>query len=368
MKEEINAEDKEFLLDDPEFEKLEIVVDPGQNPIRIDQFIFDRLSQVSRNKIQNAIIAGLITVNDKPTKANYKIRPKDILQIVFPKPQHSEDITPENIPLHIIYEDDDLMIVNKEPGMVVHPAVGNYTGTLVNALAYYFNQESSKSNNDRYGLVHRIDKETSGLLVVAKNEFAVAHISKQFFDHSIEREYVALVWGEPSESEGTITGNIGRDPKQRQRMYVFEDGLEGKHAVTHYELLESFYYTSLIKCKLETGRTHQIRVHLKHIGHTLFNDEKYGGDRIQKGTIYSKYKQFVQNCYKIMPRFALHARSIGLIHPRTLKKLNFEIDIPNDFQVLLSKWRNYSIYRKDIIAEDEKDDSNSMEKINNIND
>ncbi|MEO6189334.1 MAG: RluA family pseudouridine synthase [Saprospiraceae bacterium] len=356
-------ENKDIIQEETEFENLKIITDPGQSPIRIDQFIFDKLSQVSRNKIQNAIAAELITVNAKAIKSNYKVRPKDIINIVFPKPQIPEDIIPQNIPLQIHYEDDDILIINKEPGMVVHPAVGNYDGTLVNALAYYLQKDSEKSNNDRYGLVHRIDKETSGLLVVAKNDFSVAHISKQFFDHTIEREYLALVWGEPNPLKGTITANVGRDPKNRQRMFVFDNELEGKHAVTHYEVLESFFYTSLIKCKLETGRTHQIRIHLRHIGHTLFNDEKYGGDRIQKGTIYTKYKQFIQNCYKIMPRFPLHARSLGFIHPKTLKKIVFEVEPPADFHALLDKWRSYTLHHKEINSKDEKIDLDELHKL-----
>ncbi len=345
-------ENKNNLTEDTEFDQMEILVDPGQTQLRIDQFIFNRLSQVSRNKIQNAIDAELITVNSKPVKANYKVRPLDNIQIVFPKPSFNPEIVPQNIPLDIVFEDDHLLIVNKTAGMVVHPAVGNYEGTLLNALAYYLKYNIEKTSSERYGLVHRIDKETSGLLVIAKTDFAVAHISKQFFDHSIEREYLALVWGEPDPPNGTIVGNIGRDPKNRQRMFVFDDGTTGKAAITHYNLVESFYYTSLVKCNLETGRTHQIRVHMKSIGHPLFNDGRYDGDKIYKGTIFTKYKQFIQNCYKLLPRFPLHARSLGFVHPVTKQKMYFEVDPPSDFMNLIDKWRNYAQQKKDFINQE----------------
>ncbi len=339
------SEEQEFLQEESEFDQRELVITDGQTPQRLDQFISEKLAQVSRNKIQNSILAELITVNGRPTKSNYKIRPKDRIEIVFPKSSVPENVIPEDIPLNIIYEDDDLMVINKEPGMVVHPAPGNFSGTLANALSHYLGKGTQKLDNERLGLVHRIDKETSGLLLVAKSDQAATHLSSQFFHHTIEREYLALVWGSPEPEKGTITGNIGRDPKNRQRMTMFDEPELGKHSVTHYEIIESFYYTSLIKCKLETGRTHQIRVHMKHIRHPLFNDEKYTGDRIHKGTIFTKYKQFVQNCYKLVPRFSLHARSIGFIHPVSQKKMYFEIEPPQDFLELVDKWRKYMTNR-----------------------
>ncbi len=358
----LNSTDQNLITsEEPEFEHLLIQADPGQSPVRLDQFVFDRLSQVSRNKIQNAIEAGLIKVNNKITRSSYKIRPADEIQIVFPKSRHSEEVVPQNIPLNIIYEDEQILIIYKPAGMVVHPAVGNYEGTLVNALAWYLRNTPVPATSDRYGLVHRIDKETSGLLVVGKTDEAIAHLARQFFDHSIQREYYALVWGEPQPAKGTITGNIGRDPRNRQRMFVHEDELQGKHAVTHYEVLESFYYTSLIRCHLETGRTHQIRVHLKSIGHPLFNDERYDGDRIVKGTVFTKYKQFVQNCFKMVPRFPLHARSLGFIHPSTKKQMYFEVEPPEDFMELINKWRNYAFHRRDQIEKAIEDEEQQSE-------
>jgi 23S rRNA pseudouridine1911/1915/1917 synthase len=344
------------LLEDDGFEEMQILVDPGQSSVRIDQFIVSRFAKISRNRIQNAIAAGLITINGKVVKQSYKISGSEQILIRIPKIHDVTNVIPEEIPLDILFEDDHLMIINKQAGMIVHPAAGVRSGTLVNALAYYFGKEQSANrvgDKERFGLVHRIDKETSGILVISKNDYAHTHLSKQFFDHSIEREYVALVWGEPDPPQGRIEAFIGRDPKHRQRQFIFEEGLEGKNAITHYELLESFYYTSLVKCNLETGRTHQIRIHMKHIGHPLFNDEKYDGDKIVKGTIYTKYKQFILNCYKILPRFALHARSLGFIHPATGQKMYFEVDIPEDFKSLVEKWRNYTHYRKEMINEDE---------------
>ncbi len=335
-------ENIDLYQDDPEFESFQLLVDPRQSPIRLDQYISDHLAKISRNKIQNAISTGLITVNDILSKSNYKVRPRDVIEIQIPKSTAPEEVIPQNIPLNIVYEDDDILIINKEAGMVVHPAIGNYEGTLVNALAFYLQHAKPFTKSDRYGLVHRIDKETSGLLVIAKNDFSVAHISKQFFEHTIHREYLALVWGEPDPPAGTIIANIVRDPRNRQRMLAISENHEGKNAITHYEVLESFYYTSLLKCKLETGRTHQIRAHMQYIGHPLFNDTKYDGDRIHKGTIFSKYKQFIQNCYKLVPRFLLHAKNLGLIHPRTGKELFFESEPPQDFIQLIEKWRNYT--------------------------
>jgi 23S rRNA pseudouridine1911/1915/1917 synthase len=333
------------------YEHFSVKVDPGQTPVRIDKFVFDKMEQTSRNRIQNAIKAGAILVNDKLVKSNYKVRPNDYIKVILPKPPEDQfEITPENIPLDIRYEDDDLLVVYKAPGMVVHPGVGNYSGTLVNALAYYFKQTDlpilEGNRLDRPGLVHRIDKNTSGLLVIAKTDFAMTHLASQFFDHSIEREYMALVWGNFDDAKGTIEGNIGRHPRERKKMCVFENGEEGKHAVTHYELLEDLYYVSLVKCNLETGRTHQIRVHMSHIGHPIFNDDRYGGDRVVKGTVFSKYKQFVANCFDMLPRHALHARSLGFIHPRTKEFMKFEAEAPEDFQATLNKWRSYLQSRK----------------------
>lgn len=339
------------------YEHQRIICDKNQSSIRIDKFLMDKLDKVSRSRIQNAITIGCILVNEKPVKSNYKIRPNDEISLVLPSnPHESEELLPENIPLEIHYEDEHLMVINKPPGLVVHPGVGNYTGTLVNALLYHFQQHQlpvMKGNSaDRPGLVHRIDKDTSGLILIAKNDYAMTHLSKQFYDHTIDREYVAMVWGDVKSEKGTITGNIGRHERDRMLMTVFQDEAMGKHAVTHYEVVEKLYYVTLVKCRLETGRTHQIRVHMKHIGHTLFNDERYGGDRILKGTLYSKYKQFVDNCFSIMPRQALHARSLGFVHPATGQKMFFETAIPDDFSRLLEKWRAYVASRKEVLADE----------------
>jgi 23S rRNA pseudouridine1911/1915/1917 synthase len=339
------------------YEHQRIICDPKQTPIRIDKFLMDRLEKVSRNRVQNAIKASCILVNDHPIKSNYKVRPKDEITLVLPSnPEDESVLMPENIPLDIFYEDDHVMVINKPPGLVVHPGVGNASGTLVNGLLYYFQQKRlpllQGNKEDRPGLVHRIDKDTSGLLLIAKNEYAMTHLAKQFFDHSIDREYVALVWGDVKDEKSTITGNIGRHERDRMLMAVFPEADLGKHAVTHYEVLEKLYYVTLLKCKLETGRTHQIRVHMKHIGHTLFNDEKYEGNRILKGTIFAKYKQFVENCFSIMPRQALHARSLGFIHPVTEEYKYFETDLPEDFQQVLTKWRGYVASRKEILEDE----------------
>lgn len=339
------------------YEHQRITCDKNQSSIRIDKFLIDKLDKVSRSRIQNAIAIGCILVNEKPVKSNYKIRPGDEISLVLPSnPNESDELLPENIPLEIHYEDEHLMVINKPPGLVVHPGVGNYTGTLVNALLFHFQQHQlpvMKGNSaDRPGLVHRIDKDTSGLILIAKNDYAMTHLSKQFYDHTIDREYIALVWGDVKNERGTITGNIGRHEKDRMQMTVFQDESMGKHAVTHYEVVEKMYYVTMVKCKLETGRTHQIRVHMKHIGHTLFNDDRYGGDRILKGTLYSKYKQFVDNCFSIMPRQALHARSLGFVHPATGQKMFFETPIPDDFNKLLDKWRAYVASRKEVLADE----------------
>ncbi len=325
------------------FEHHRFVVDKGQAMLRIDKFLVNRMENASRNKIQDAAQNGNIRVNDQVVKANYKVKPEDIITIVMEFPKRELKIIAEDIPLNIHYEDEHLIVVNKQPGMVVHPGHGNYTGTLVNALAYHLKDVPLFNDKDdpRPGLVHRIDKDTSGLLVVAKTEQAKNHLAKQFFDKTTERSYIALVWGLIEEDEGTITGNIGRSLRDRMQMAVFPDGEMGKHAVTHYKVLERLGYVSLVKCVLETGRTHQIRAHMKYIGHTLFNDERYGGHEILKGTTFSKYKQFVQNCFKSLPRQALHAKSLGFIHPHTGEKMSFDTEVPEDMTTTIEKWRNY---------------------------
>ncbi len=345
------------------FEHYRFTADPKQSPVRIDKFLLDRLERVSRSRIQGAIRAGMIRVNGHNTKPNYRIRPGDLVTIALAKPPYENThVIPEEMPLDIRYEDDDLMIVHKPPGLVVHPGVGVYSGTLVNGLAHYFQQLNLpvKEGNfsDRPGLVHRIDKDTSGLLVIAKTESAMTHLSRQFYDHITERRYLALIWGEPKEDEGTIIGHIGRDPKYPMLRKVFPEGDQGKYAVTHYKVIERLYYVSLVECRLETGRTHQIRIHFKWQGHPLFSDYRYGGDRIMKGTVFSKYRQFVENCFKMMPRQALHARSLGFIHPRTGEKVHFDSELPEDFQAVLDKWRSYVSTRKTIIEQevDQEDD------------
>jgi 23S rRNA pseudouridine1911/1915/1917 synthase len=324
------------------FEHHRFKADPGQSVLRIDKFITARLEDTSRTRVQNAANAGNILVNDHPVKPNYKVKPGDIVQVVLPTPPREIELIPENIPLNIIYEDDDVIVVNKAPGMVVHPAYGNYTGTLVNALMWHFKDlPLFQTGEQRPGLVHRIDKNTSGILLIAKNEFAHNRLAKQFFDRTTDRKYVALVWGTPDPAEGTITGNVGRNPKDRKIMYVFADGSQGKHAVTHYKVIENLGYISMVECKLETGRTHQIRVHLSYIRHPLFNDEEYGGDQILKGTTFTKYQQFVRNCFAILPRQALHAKSLAFDHPVTRKRISFDSELPEDMLKVADKWRNY---------------------------
>ncbi len=324
------------------YEHHKIVVDKGQTPIRIDKFLVNRINQVSRNRIQQAAEASCIIVNGKPVKSNYKVKPYDEISIVLPYPPNEYELIPENIPLNIIYEDEDLLVVNKPAGMVVHPAKGNYYGTLINGLLYHF-ESPSNSNSIRPGLVHRIDKDTSGLLVVAKNDFAHAHLANQFFHKTTGRTYWALVWGNFEKNEGTIVGNIGRSQKDRKKMTVYTDGNTGKTAITHYKVLKDYHFVSLVECKLETGRTHQIRAHFEYIKHPLFNDEKYGGNKIVKFSTAPKFKQFIENCFKIMPRHALHAKSLSFIHPRTKKKLLFDSELPDDFKNLLEKWDVYTI-------------------------
>lgn len=326
------------------YEHFRFVADKGQQPLRVDKYLMNRIEHVTRNKIQKAATDGNIFVNNTPVKSNYKVKANDIVTVLFEHPPYEFLLTPENIPLDIVYEDDQVVVVNKPAGMVVHPGHGNYSGTLINALTYHFENLPNNSSN-RPGLVHRIDKDTSGLLVIAKTEEAMTHLAKQFFNKTTEREYVALVWGNIEDEQGTIEGHIGRHPKNRLQntVYLGEDADEkGKPAVTHYKVLERLGYVTLVSCNLETGRTHQIRVHMKYIGHTLFNDERYGGHEILKGTHFTKYKQFVENCFKILPRQALHARTLGFEHPITGKILRFEAPIPQDMLTCLDKWRNYS--------------------------
>jgi 23S rRNA pseudouridine1911/1915/1917 synthase len=335
---------EEEVVDQTElFEHFRFEVNPRQSLLRIDKYLTDRIENASRTRIQNAANAGNIIVNGNPIKPNYRVKPGDIVQIVLPNPPREIELIPQNIPINIVYEDDDLVVVNKAPGMVVHPAYGNYSGTLVNALMYHFKDlPLFQTGEQRPGLVHRIDKNTSGILVIAKNELALNRLSKQFYDRTTDRKYLALVWGVPEPEEGTITGNVGRSPKDRKVMFVFPDGSEGKHALTHYKVIEKLGYVSLIECKLETGRTHQIRVHLSYLKHPLFNDAEYGGDQILKGTTFTKYQQFVKNCFAIMPRQALHAKSLAFDHPVTKKRMLFDSEIPDDMQQVLEKWRTYT--------------------------
>lgn len=338
--EELSFEDEEQQM----FEHYRFNVDKGQSMLRIDKYITDHMEQTSRHRVQLAIEAGYVRVNDKTVKANYKVKPMDVITIVMPYERHGFEAAPEPIPLDIAYEDEDLLVVNKPAGLVVHPGHGHYSGTLINALAYHLGiAPGTPSEDERMGiLVHRIDKNTSGLLVVAKNDEAQIDLAKQFFVHSIERKYVALVWGNITQDEGTIEGNIGRDPNDRMRFKVFPDGSQGKRAVTHYKVIERFGYVTLVECILETGRTHQIRVHMNYIGHPLFNDERYDGARIVKGTIYAKYHQFIENCFATMPRHALHAKTLGFIHPRTKEKISLTSEIPSDMTALIEKWRRYT--------------------------
>lgn len=334
---------EEDLVEQQElFEHFRFKVDPGQAMIRIDKFLFMRLEGTSRTRIQNAANAGNILVNNNPVKPSYRIKPDDVVQIVLPTPPREIELIPEDIPINIVYEDEDVVVVNKAAGMVVHPGYGNYTGTLVNALMWHFRDLPLFSTGElRPGLVHRIDKNTSGILVIAKNELALNRLSKQFYDRTTDRKYIALVWGTPDPTSGTITGNVGRSIRNRKVMQVFSDGSQGKSAITHYKLIEDLGYISMIECKLETGRTHQIRVHFSYIRHPLFNDEEYGGDQILKGTTFAKYQQFVKNCFKILPRQALHAKSLAFDHPVSGKRLSFDSEIPDDMKQVIEKWRGY---------------------------
>lgn len=338
--------DKELTEEDDElFEHYRIVADAKQQQLRIDKFLMDRLPNVTRNKIQNAIKDGFVKVNEEEVKPNYKVRPADVITIALPEPPRDTEVIPEDIPLNIIYEDEDLLVVNKEAGMVVHPAYQNWSGTLVNALTHHFqNLPEMEGNEGRPGLVHRIDKDTSGLLVIAKSEAGMTGLAKQFYDHSIERTYYALVWGIPDQEKGTIDVNLDRSLKDRRVTMAYEDENIGRRAVTHYEVIENFRYVSLLKCNLETGRTHQIRAHMKYLGHPLFNDATYGGDKVLKGTQFSKYKSFVDNCFKILPRQALHAKSLGFIHPTKKQFIQFDSELPADFKAVLEKWRHYVQY------------------------
>jgi 23S rRNA pseudouridine1911/1915/1917 synthase len=334
----------EFLEDESDlYEHHAFDVEKGQKPLRIDKYLMNFVENATRNKIQAAAKNGSIFVNGTPVKSNYKVKPFDKIRVLFTHPPHENLLVGENIPLDIVYEDDELLVVNKPAGMVVHPGHGNYSGTLINALIYRF-ENLPNNSSERPGLVHRIDKDTSGLLVIAKTELAMTHLSLQFAEKTSEREYVAIVWGNIEEEEGTIEGNIGRHPKNRLQntVYLGDDADKGKPAVTHYKVIERLGYVTLVSCKLETGRTHQIRVHMKHIGHTLFNDERYGGEKILKGTTFTKYKQFVDNCFKVLPRQALHAKTLGFVHPKTGKFMSFDTPIPDDMVQCIEKWRTYS--------------------------
>jgi 23S rRNA pseudouridine1911/1915/1917 synthase len=330
-----------FELEEELFEHHRFVSPKGQSLLRVDKFLMQLIENATRNKIQTAAEKGNIWVNDVPVKSNYRVKPFDVVRVMLEHPPFQNHIIPEDIPLNIVYEDDALLVINKPPGLVVHPGHGNYTGTLVNALAFHFDNLPMNSS-ERPGLVHRIDKNTSGLLVVAKTEAAMTHLAKQFEDKTSEREYIAMVWGNVKEDEGTIKGHIARHVKDRMQMAVFPEGDVGKHAVTRYKVLERFGYVTLVSCKLETGRTHQIRVHMKYIGHTLFNDARYGGDLILKGTTFTKYKQFIDNCFKTLPRQALHAKTLGFEHPTTKQFMRFDTELPLDMQECIEKWRNYA--------------------------
>ena len=350
MAEDIFLDDIDDTLDDIEptgnsgelYEHFKVVVDKGQSPVRIDKYLFERIVNASRNRIQSAADAGLVMANGKPVKSSYKVKPMDVLTVMMDRPKYENDIIPEDIPLDIVYEDSELMVINKPAGLVVHPGCGNYHGTLVNAIAWHLRDVPTYDPNDpQVGLVHRIDKDTSGLLVIAKTPDAKTSLGMQFYNKTTKREYNALVWGIVEEDEGTITGNIGRNPKDRMQMAVLSDPNQGKHAVTHYKVLERLGYVTLVKCVLETGRTHQIRVHMKHIGHVLFNDERYGGHEILKGTHFSKYRQFVNNCFDICPRQALHAKTLGFVHPKTGEEMFFTSELPDDMTELINRWRTY---------------------------
>ena len=323
------------------YEHFSFKIDNGQEPLRIDKFLMSRIENATRNKIQQAIKEGNIFVNDLKVKSNYKVKPKDLIKVLMDHPPYESTLVPEQIPLEIVYEDESVIVLNKKAGMVVHPGHGNYSGTLANALIYHF-KNLPKNSNNRPGLVHRIDKDTSGLLVVAKNQKSMTNLAKQFFLKKSKRIYHTLVWGDVKSNSGTIEGNLVRNPKNRLQMIVDNEANNGKHAITNYEILEKFRYVTYLKCKLDTGRTHQLRVHLKYIGHTIFNDERYNGNTILKGTTFSKYRQFIDNCFKICNRQALHAKILGFFHPETNKWLEFDSEIPDDMSQVIDKWRKYS--------------------------
>ncbi len=327
------------------FERFTITIDKGQDPLRIDKFLVNRIEGATRNKIQQAINLGMVTVNGKEIKSNYKIKPLDAVIVFSDMHPDETDVVPEKMELNIVYEDADIMMINKPAGMVVHPGSGNYTGTLLNGVSYYLQQQNPNISEDtlpRFGLVHRIDKNTTGLLVLAKTDKAMRTLAKQFFDHTVKRQYVALVWGDVVEDAGTIVAHVGRHLRFRKLFEAYPEGDHGKEAITHYKVIERFGYVTLVQCILETGRTHQIRVHMKHIGHPLFNDDFYGGDKIVKGTIYAKYKQFVDNCFDICQRQALHAKTLGFVHPSTGEEMFFETELPEDMAQVIDKWRKYS--------------------------
>lgn len=360
MQEEVEDEQEQDL-----FEHFRLVVDKGQDLLRIDKFLMNRIENATRTKIQAAAEAGNILVNEKAVKSNYKVKPQDVITIVLAHPPRDKEIKPENIPLSIVYEDEEVVVLNKAAGMVVHPGYGNYSGTMVNALMYHFQHlPLFTANETRPGLVHRLDKDTTGIMVMAKNEIALSKLAKQFFDRTTKRTYNALVWGDFDEDEGTIEGNVGRNLKDRKQMAVFPEGDNGKHAVTHYKVLERFGYVTLVECKLETGRTHQIRVHFKHIGHPLFNDELYGGARVLKGTTFAKYKQFIANCFELLPRQALHAKSLGFVHPTSKKELYFDSELPSDMKSVLEKWRVYS-NNKELHIDEPIVETNAEKKLRN---
>ncbi len=334
---EIEEENEDEL-----FEHYRFIIDKGQEPVRIDKYLSDKIQAVSRNKIQHAAEAGSILVNNKSVKSNYKIKANDLIQVVLPNPVWDYTVEPENIPLDIVYEDEDVLLVNKKAGMVCHPGHGNFHGTLVHALLWHCKDLPQISGDTRPGLVHRLDKNTSGLIIIGKTEHALNHLSRQFFDRTIKRHYIAMVWGDIEDKKGRIECNIARNPRNRKVFMAVEDGSAGKYAATNYEVMKRYGYVTLVKCKLETGRTHQIRVHLKYIGHTLFGDYSYGGDQILAGTVYGKYKTFIENCFKLMPYHALHAQSLGFVHPRTGQEMYFEQPLPDNFQAVIEKWDNYT--------------------------
>ena len=344
MEENKNPLGQEIQSLDSLYEHYAFIADPGQSPLRVDKFLMSRIENTTRSKIQQSAKEGSIYVNDLIVKSNYKVKGRDRVKVLFAHPPYENLLVAEDIAIDIVYEDDILVVINKPPGLVVHPGHGNYSGTLLNGLLHHF-EKLPKNLNNRPGLVHRIDKDTSGLLVVAKTEQAMTHLSKQFFYKTSERKYLALVWGDIKEDKGTIEGAIGRHPKNRLQMTVFEDNSEGKEAITHFKVLERFGYVTLIECQLETGRTHQIRAHLKFIGHTLFNDARYGGEKILKGTSFTKYRQFVDNCFKLLPRQALHAKTLGFIHPKTGEKMQYDSTIPDDFNSAINKWRQYAQHK-----------------------